>query len=423
MTKDKVKGIIENGILILMCFCGLVEVNRLGLSTKRTLAIAVVCFGSILIHWHRAKNKEGYFKAVLGLKLKEDRDYRYDWLRVLAVVMVIVTHAVQVDLSLGLVSGEKSTFILNVIYMLCLACNLIYVMLSGALLIPYREERLMDFYVKRIVKVFLPMAVYFVFYLWQNLELETINFETIKGLTIRLIQGETPESPHYWLMYTLLSVYIVIPLFRYMFRNMPYEVLTTVVVISIVLMGVNLFSPIRFQLSSFIFGWEGIAIIGYWVTRPETKKYYYGLMALGGIAFVVMVIMIVKQMDYRTLCCNTSPIMTLISTGIFAFVFLNGKFFQKGRITLSVLSKYSYSLILIHWWTLHWITRGRLNIQVMQYNGGGLLLSLLITLIVSLFAAMLIDNYIIVFFEQLIEWIIKGIKYVCIKCKNILLIR
>lgn len=411
LSTERVKRYVCIALNMIVVFALCFGLSRFGLSIKRTVAVGVVCLISLGIHCYKSIGDSDYLKKLFGLKQKPDRDYSYDWLRVLAVVMVIVTHAVQVDLSLGLVSGEKKIFVLNVLYMLCLACNLIYVMLSGALLIPYKEEKLSDFYLKRVTKVFFPMGVYFVFYMWQNLELEQqINGDVLKNIFVKLSQGDTPESPHYWLMYTLLSVYIVIPLFRYMFKDMPYKTLTSVVVISVVLMAVALFSPVKFRITTFLSEWEGVAIIGYWVTRPETKKYYKLLIGLGIAAFAVMIAMIYMNMDYRTLCCNTSPIMTLISVGIFAFVFDNSRLFSKGNVLLKILSKYSYSLILIHWWTLHWIARGKCNIQIMQYHGAGLFLSLFVTLSVSLVAAILIDNYIVIFVEQLFDWVILGIR-------------
>ncbi len=409
MTREK-KKIVNIAIWIVAGICLCTILVKTGLAPERILMILAICMGSVLIHYKRASGSEDYIKKILGLKAGANRDFRYDWLRVLAVVMVIVTHAVQVDLSLGLVTDKHQIFICNIVYMLCLACNLIYVMLSGALLIPYKEEKLSDFYIKRVVKVFFPMVVYFIFYLWQNRELDMVTWGTIRNICVRLLQGDTPESPHYWLMYTLLSVYIVIPLFRYMFRNMPYKMLSAIVVISLVLMGLNLFSPVKIALSSFLAGWEGIAIIGYWVTRPETKKYHRLLIGTGIAAFAVMIFMITKEMDYRTLCCNTSPIMTLISAGIFAFVLGRDKVFGRGNVLLNILSKYSYSLILIHWWSLHWITRGRLGIQVTQYHGGGLVLSLLVTLFVSLLAAVCIDNFVMVFMEQIFWWMLEGVK-------------
>lgn len=410
MNKEKIEICSEKILCIIMGLLFCLGLFIMGLRGRRIVLVGIVCLFSVIINLQKLNRDKDYTKKVLGIKKNSNWDYRYDWLRVLAVIMVIVTHAIQVDISLGLVTGERKTYVFTVLYVFCLACNLIYVMLSGALLIPYKEEEIKDFYLKRVNKVVFPMAVYFVFYLWQNRELEGhITGQTIKNIFERLCQGNTPESPHYWLMYTLLSVYIAIPLFRYMFKDMPYKMISAVVLISVILMTINLFSPIKFGFGSFISGWEGVAIIGYWVTRPETKKYYWLLIGMGTASFGIMVMMILKQMDYLTLCCNTSPIMVLISVGIFALVFKFEKIFAKGNIALAVLGKYSYSLILIHWWTLHWITRGRCNIRVEQNHGGGLFFSLFVTLAVSLMLAVLIDNYVLTFVEQIWNWLIRGV--------------
>ena len=366
---------------------------------------------SVIIHIGKTTNDKNYILKVLGIHSRTNRDYRYDWLRVLAILMVITTHAIQADLSLGLIMGKKKIFIFTILYMFCLACNLIYVMLSGALLIPYRKESLGDFYLKRVTKVAFPMIIYFVFYLWQNEELEGhISKYTVQNIFIRLLTGDTPESPQYWLMYTILSLYIVFPFFRYMFNKMPYRLLSVMVVIGICLMTVTLFSPISLKVSSFLGTWDGVAIMGYWVTRPETRERYNLLIGFGIAALGFMMVMIWRGLDYETLCCNTSPIMVLISLGIFAFVFRKESFCNKGNAILGMLSKYSYSIILIHWWVLHWITRGQYNIQVASYHGGGVIISLMVTIVVSLFWAFLIDNYVMTFIQQSWEWIIIFVK-------------
>lgn len=373
---------------------------------KRILVVAIICTISIIIHLRRTLADPDYEKEVWGLRQKTGRDCRYDWLRVLAVVMVIMTHAIQVDLHENMVSGRRAEFIFIVIYMLCLACNLIYVMLSGALLIPYRDESIWKFYTKRISAVALPMGIYYFFYLWQAGELAGGGIlYVMQNFLLRLCQGNTPEAPHYWLMYVLLSIYIVIPFFRYMFWNMPYKVLTGAVILGLFLMGVDLFCPFTLGISSFLGKWEGIAIIGYWVTRPETRKYYCWLMRFGIFAFCVMAGMIWQNVDYRTLCGNHSPVMALICMGLFAAVLKYGDIFNKGNTLLRVLSKYSYSLILVHWWALHWIVRGKLDIHIGQYGGMGLIPETFITLAVSLLISFLIDNLVVMPVQMLFDWI------------------
>ncbi len=395
-TKEKRKQYLE---IVLWClaavyFC--IELLQFGKTVKRMVVVGGVCVVSVLIHAKRTLADPEYSSQVLGLKQKAGRDYRYDWLRCLAVMMVILTHAVKADLDEGFILDERAKFVFTVFYMLCLACNLIYVMLSGALLLPYKEESAWKFYLKRISTVALPMVIYYAFYMWQASELDgNIPWETIRELLLRLCQGTTPESPHYWLMYVLLSIYIAVPFLRYMFRNMPYKVLTGLVGVSMVLMALDLFCPIALGISSFLGKWEGIAIMGYWVTRPETKKYYHQLMVLGLAAFGLMVAMIGCDLNYQTLCTNYSPVMALICMGMFAFVLENRRIFERGNVLLLILGKYSYSLILVHWWALYGIVREKYQIHVGQYYTGGLFLTLILTLLVSLIASVLIDNLII----------------------------
>lgn len=237
MNKEKIEICSEKILCIIMGLLFCLGLFIMGLRGRRIVLVGIVCLFSVIINLQKLNRDKDYTKKVLGIKKNSNWDYRYDWLRVLAVIMVIVTHAIQVDNSLGLVTGERKTYVFTVLYVFCLACNLIYVMLSGALLIPYKEEEIKDFYLKRVNKVVFPMAVYFVFYLWQNRELEGhITGQTIINIFERLCQGNTPESPHYWLMYTLLSVYIAIPLFRYMFKDMPYKMISAVVLISVILL-------------------------------------------------------------------------------------------------------------------------------------------------------------------------------------------
>lgn len=392
---------------LLLC-AGLLQFGRV---IKRIVLVGLLCIVSIFIHARRTLEDPDYGKTVVGWKQKRARDGRYDWLRVLAVFMVIITHAIQIDLPENGAGSRGMEYIFTLLYMLCLACNLIYVMLSGALLIPYKEESIGRFYAKRCSTVALPMGIYYFFYLWQAGELDGSRLlQTMQGFVVRLCEGNTPEAPHYWLIYVLLSIYIAIPFFRYMFRNMPYKVLTGAVVIGLVLMGLELFSPIQFGISSFLGKWEGIAILGYWATRPETRKYDRPLTVLGILAFCMMAGMIGLGMDYRTLCGNYSPVMALICVGIFAAVLKHGEIFERETALLRVLSKYSYSLILVHWWALYWLVKGKMDLHIGQYNGGGLILVVLITLLASLLASFLIDNMVVMPVQMLFDWI-------CGKCE------
>lgn len=379
-----------------------------GLDGKRLAGMILLEIFAVVIHIFRMQENPGYIKNILGLQSGEKRIYEYDWLRIFAVMMVIVTHTIQIDLADGRIQDENWIYILTVLYVFCMTCNVIYVMLSGALLMPFRKEKLLSFYLHRAVRILLPMSVYFVFCLWFNNSLVHISFDTVSDIAKRLFTGYLPEAPHYWLMYTLLGIYVVIPFFRYMFRYMPYEMLSVMVIFSGVFMYFATYSPVSCAVTPILSSWIGIAITGYWVTRKETRRYDRLLLTASLAGFMITAYYIKNNADFLEICCNCSPTMLLLSLGLFSLVFSFPKIFSKGNTILRVLEKYSYSLILIHWSVICCITKERLHIYTDQYYYvGGILLSLSVTLVISFAAAFLIDNMVIMVITEIYRWVIK----------------
>ncbi|MBR6503089.1 MAG: acyltransferase [Clostridia bacterium] len=399
---------VEAFLLCVLEFIGLNIVHR---SLKTIILLFLIVFGSIVVHLYYGIKKPNYVKKdILALNSNQNRSCKYDYLRVIAASFVIITHVVQSDTSQGYITEQNGLFTYRVIYVLTLSCNLIYVMLSGALLLPYKEESLFDFYTKRVSKVGIPLVIYYIFYLWQSNQLTNITFDNIKDFGLRLLEGRTSDCPHYWLIYTILSIYIVIPFFRYMFKNMSYKLLCALTGIIILFMSLTTFFEIRFAISTFLSSWIGVAIVGYWATREETRK-YDGIIIIVGILAIGVAVYLIKTNDrFLNLICNCSPIMTMISVGIFASVFKFKKIFDKGNWIVRILSKYSYAIILVHWWTLYRITIGRYGIRAYMYDGLGVIFSYLITLFISFCIAFLIDNLVIVVFDYIFNLIAKWVK-------------
>ncbi len=375
---------------------GLFQLYRKGVYYKKWLVLAVVFLAAVLIHWHRAGRDGQYLKRTLGLTRSAGRIYEYDWLRFLAVAMVIFTHAGQFDVGSGFVEGASAEYWMKVFYTVCMACNCIYVMLTGALLLPYREETLSSFYIRRMLRVGLPMAVYYVFYLWQNMELEQVDAGTPLWILERLYTGNTPESPHYWLIYAILSVYLVTPFLRYMVKDISYRKLTAFVFLCWIYMYLNTFVSLPFSVGFPMNLWIGVAVMGYWVTRPETRKYDRWLMAAGAGAFIAILVLVSRGGNFLNLASNCSPVMTAFTCGLFALILSAKKWFGKPNWLLSVIGQYSYPIILLHWWTLYWITHQRFDIHINQYFYiGGLGATLAVTLGVSWAVAFIIDNMVV----------------------------
>ena len=364
----------------------------LDMTNKQTVVFLIIALLAILIHLMRYnKNPDYLANDVLCLGKQSGRSSQYDYLRLIAASFVIITHSVQIDILLENI-GQDSMYFYCCAFMLTLSCNLIYVMLSGALLLPYRDESLGHFYLHRMPKVLIPLIVYYIWYVWQNKEFGTLG---IGEIVLRIVGGTMDESPHYWLIYTILSLYIAFPFMRYMLKELPYRWLTALVVLSLVFMGITQFSPITVGISTFFSGWIGVAIMGYWVTREETKKAYPILIGIGLISAVIICLLVVLREDYKTVATNCSPFMALFSVGIFALIFKAGVF-AKGNYLLRLLSKYSYAIILVHWWAINFVTLGHFGIGSNTCGPLGIIISLAFTLLVCLGAAFIVDNLVVV---------------------------
>lgn len=387
--------------------------RRVGFSRYMPLTIIVLCLAvlSFAIHSSEIMKKDDYLVSLVVDKKTPNRRYEYDWLRFFAASMVIVTHVIQADLELGTApqTGNLNT-VYVFIYMFCLACNPLYVMLSGALLFPYREESVGTFYFRRATKILIPMFVYYVFYLRGTHCLDEITFDSVKEHLTNFFIGKTPMCPHYWLMYVILGLYVIVPFLRYMFKELPYKTLTAMVVVAYLFMFLNNFIKYSFAVNSELASWLGVAVIGYWLTREESRKYYKWIMVLGVICTAYM-FNVIRVGGDRGLCVNCSPIMVGVTSGIVALVFSLPILFSKGNIVLRVLSKYSFSIMLVHWSILSVIVRDVLGWNSVQnFYIGGILKTYLVTLVLSLGCSFFMDNVFVVVFNKLIKIIDETVK-------------
>ena len=131
----------------------------------------------------------------------------YDVLRCMALIMVIAAHGLEADLAYteGIADGKRA--VMTVLSVFFLGCNVIYLMLSGALLLKPCKETAAAFYKKRLLRVVLPMGVYYLICLGFDGQLSFRIPEDLFYAIRDLLTGNTPAAPHYWLLFVLLSFY------------------------------------------------------------------------------------------------------------------------------------------------------------------------------------------------------------------------
>jgi surface polysaccharide O-acyltransferase-like enzyme len=138
--------------------------------------------------------------------------YWLDLVRVAAIFLVILGH---VSGELTFKWGEISNgqwMIANIYGSFARISVPLFFMVSGYLLLP-RSESLRSFYTKRMTKVLIPFVVWSLIYLLWYCAGHTCTPNLVWDLL--LVQG---TYYHLWFLYSLVSIYLILPVLRLMFR-------------------------------------------------------------------------------------------------------------------------------------------------------------------------------------------------------------
>jgi len=362
------------------------------------------------IHIRAAALEPRYLLKVIGAEhAGQKRIAQLDHLRVIAVSGVILTHVIQVDLESY---KAPALYGANILWVLTLAANVIYVMLSGALLYRPKKESLRKFYLRRFSAVVVPLSMYYLWYTAVNYHLgRGWDWVSLQSVPHWILANEMREAPHFWLIYVILSLYVTVPLFRLVFSSARWKDFTKA------LFAIFLFSVLSLVLLPYaelavklqITGWLLVSLFGYWVCREETRKYDRLLIALGLISAIVLGIVSVAAPDVDfmdTYFLNDKPVTILFCLGIFAAVYHFRGFFSRSNPVTAVISRYSYGIMLIHWWSLHFVVRARLSISSMSFHYLGILVSLVLVVLISLLFCVIADNLLVMPVQKVFDVII-----------------
>lgn len=306
-----------------------------------------------------ADGKKNYSLGIKKLFLDVNKNslnhkYEYDYIRTLAAILVITMHSI-CDIFIPQVSrGDAGYGTLKFVLAISLGCNVLYVMLSGSLILQPKEEGIKDFYVKRMVKVIIPTLCYFGLYMLLGYPKEVFGNGILEGLKScgrDLLSGRPAYMPHIWLVYTILGLYIVAPFLRIMLKNIKDSWLFGLLVAGFVINCLTMYLPIAglsFGIETPIASWIGIFLLGYYMTTDHAKKFYNLFIALGIVGFAASFAMIYYDPNLLYYTCNWTPNMWLVGCGVFAFFSKFKGVFGKRNVIISALSKYNFSIMLIH---------------------------------------------------------------------------
>lgn len=134
--------------------------------------------------------------------------------RIIAIFAVVVLHvAARIVQEAEVGSGAWWTG--NLTESLVRWCVPVFVMISGALLLKNKpDEHLINYYMKRVSRIFIPLIFWSVFYLcWTALKTYLVTGEVPVALLIGRLQSGKPYY-HLWFLFMLIGLYIFTPFMR-----------------------------------------------------------------------------------------------------------------------------------------------------------------------------------------------------------------
>ena len=408
---------------------------------KQILVFAAIAAAAFVIQLYRLKHDFrsdgtaltafGVIADALGTRSHASSyDIRYDYIRLFAVFAVIFMHCL--DAAMPFLSWEitdevretldsvprvqlYSSAILRAFLYLGNTC---FLMLTGALMFGRSTpEGLFNYYKKFILRILLPFIIYFVFYMWQNGLFNPLSADSIREAVNR-IKDETLQydAPFMWLIYVIISIHTAVPFLRYMFRSMSYRMLSALT--GTVLFGYTLIIHFYYNpdiLPFFSSGWIGISFIGYWVSRPETRRYDKLIWIAGALSFISMAITVdpyVYWQQYINRYVHFAPMSLFMACSIFALA-LHKKSSHTGRLApiVTMLSQNSYTILLLHWWSLyHIMVKNILKESPTWEKPVSFIFTVLLVICISFISGFLMDRSVVYVARTVVDKLLSSVQ-------------
>ena len=158
--------------------------------------------------------------------------------------------------------------------------------------------------------------------------------------------------------------------------------------------------------------WEGVFLLGYILTERRSKKTEKAVLILGGISVAAICAIILRDYSYIGYVCNAAPVMVLFGASILILLskitYVPGKYV--GNV-IKALAKYSYSIILVHWYGLFVVAWGKMGFQPLRFGCiGGIVLTVAVATLVCFLMGFVGDNTVVFAVQSLFELPYKMIK-------------
>lgn len=279
--------------------------------------------------------------------MSKKREYTFDVLRVIAMIMVIIVHVSNLySRYYGLISNSS--------YLLSLTFNTIsrisvplFFMISGALLLDRSFNK--DKYIKRILRFLIVIVVWDIIYLvWEYLffgttynKLYTLSFE--------------PFRSHLWFLYTIIVLYIIQPLLKFLLDKLNSKQKMILFIIWFLMGTFSMFFPVITEYYTTVC-YIGYFILGKYlydfITNNDLSKYNVILIIMTLLCFIASIFLnysasVRLNMFYNSFFAYRTPYIILASILFFILVY-NLVHNKEHNKIIKLLSDLSFGVYLIH---------------------------------------------------------------------------
>lgn len=315
--------------------------------------------------------------------MKKDRILWIDNLRAISCILIVLLHVIDGWLSpnnIILTKYSARWFIDNFAIQLIVRPSLpIFIMISGALLLNENNNYTFEKQKKYIIRMLLVLlTIGFAYCLIEEFITNgTNNILYSIGISfLHLLENKSWGAM--WYIYMLIGLYIITPIIKTFVNNIDQKtytfilgclfVLTTIIPTLNYILGIELTD---FYLKDFIYVFYFIA--GYYLYKvfPKIKFKYKNLLmyATGMIGIIgYSLLLILKNFYYNPTGANRIVFVAMISICIF-WLYSNHKVKEVNSKLISIISKYSFGIYLIHIFWLNIIYKG-IHIFPTVFNPG-----------------------------------------------------
>ena len=336
------------------------------------------------------------------------REIKYDYLRAIAVIAIMMAHAVPTEA----VNDKQWWFAAAVIPVLLCFVG-IYFMLSGLFLLESGTGSISEFYRNRFKSIGIPFLFFSLVYYGYDAFVGKSSltwWEHAGEFCREFLNGAIPQADHMWFMYVIIALYICTPFLARMMKALSDRELKYLLILMLTIQGLTVYLTafgIHMEgiLQYMVFkGWLIYFVLGYSLRRLGRKEVFPWFALAGAAGFVITLLQKGLVPWFVPGIHDLAPTMFAMATAIFLFFEYYGDWNVRGiREAASWMSRHSYSAYLAHYLILRQFAVGFVrNTPVRHFYVPTILCVTLLTAVISFGIAFILD-------ETVFKWIRNGI--------------